>query len=173
MAASASEPVTEFDGSFSEPGASATPWGEARDVLQRAEIFWLTTVRGDGRPHVTPLIAVLHEDRLHFGTGPAEQKARNLERNRHCVLTTGSNRLDEGLDVIVEGEAVQVAEEQRLRSVAERFAGKYGEDWRFEVRGDGLWHPGGGHVLLFEVAATKAFAFHRGPYSQTTYRFTR
>jgi len=33
-------------------------WPEAREHLEMAELYWLTTVRGDGRPHVTPLIAV-------------------------------------------------------------------------------------------------------------------
>lgn len=171
MARTASDPVTDFDGRFSEPGASATPWSEAREVLAGAEIFWLTTVRRDGRPHVTPLLALWHDGRLHFTTGPGEQKARNLERNQHCVLTTGSNRFREGLDVVVEGGARQVRETERLQRVADAWAGKYGEDWRFEVRGDALWHVPG-HVLLFEVAATRAFAFRRGPYSQTAYRFT-
>ncbi|QFG25164.1 pyridoxamine 5'-phosphate oxidase family protein [Actinomadura sp. WMMB 499] len=33
-------------------------WPEARRLLEDAELYWLATVRADGRPHVTPLIGV-------------------------------------------------------------------------------------------------------------------
>lgn len=35
-------------------------------------------MRADGRPHVTPLVAVWLDGAPHFSTGPAEQKAVNL-----------------------------------------------------------------------------------------------
>jgi hypothetical protein len=52
------EPVAELDERFSDPGATATPWAKAREVLETAQLSWVTTVRADGRPHVTPLVAV-------------------------------------------------------------------------------------------------------------------
>jgi predicted pyridoxine 5'-phosphate oxidase superfamily flavin-nucleotide-binding protein len=52
------EPVAEVDERFSDPGAKATPWAKAREVLETAQLSWVTTVRADGRPHVTPLVAV-------------------------------------------------------------------------------------------------------------------
>ncbi|MEK8228511.1 pyridoxamine 5'-phosphate oxidase family protein [Oerskovia sp. M15] len=39
---------------FSSPGAVAVPWEDALTVLQTAEIFWLSTVRPDGRPTSRP-----------------------------------------------------------------------------------------------------------------------
>jgi len=99
------EPVAELDERFSDPGAKATPWAKAREVLETAQLSWVTTVRADGRPHVTPLVAVWLDDAVHFTTGPGEQKAVNLVRNPHVVMTTGCNRWDQGLDVMVEGEA--------------------------------------------------------------------
>ena len=36
---------------------------------------------------------------MHFCTGASERKARNLEHNRHCILTTGRNSLTKGLDL--------------------------------------------------------------------------
>lgn len=47
---------------FSEAGAAPTPWTTALQQVEEADTFWLSTVRPDGRPHVTPLIAVWHED---------------------------------------------------------------------------------------------------------------
>ena len=70
-----------------------------------AQLFWVTTVRPDGRPHSTPLVAVWLDDALHFCTGPTEQKAHNLVANPHVLLTTGDNGWKGGLDVVVEGPA--------------------------------------------------------------------
>jgi hypothetical protein len=40
--------------------------------------FWLSTARPDGRPHVTPFIAVWLDEALWFCTGADELKAKNL-----------------------------------------------------------------------------------------------
>ncbi|MEU0566658.1 pyridoxamine 5'-phosphate oxidase family protein [Nonomuraea sp. NPDC005983] len=167
------EPITELDARYSDEGATATPWAEACGHLERAGTFWLTTVRADGRPHVTPLLAVWHDGALWFCTGPAEQKARNLEANRGVALTTGVNSLHEGLDVVVEGPAEQVADAGRLQRLADAYAAKYGADWRFEVRDGAFHHPGGGRALVFEVVPVTAYGFRKGGYSHTRYRWPR
>ncbi len=143
----------------------------AREQLETAEIYWLTTVRRDGRPHVTPLGAVWNDGALHFCTGPGEQKARNLEANTHSAVTTGCNAIGEGLDLVVEGDAVRVTDEARLQRLADAWEAKYGGDWHFDVR-DGVFHHDAGEALVFEVAATTAFGFNKGePFSQTRWRF--
>ncbi len=112
------EPVPEQDIRFGDPEAAPTAWADVRRVLATAELFWISTVRADGRPHVAPLAAVWYDDRLHFCTGPQEQKAVNIARNPRVVLTTGCNLWKEGLDVVVEGTAVPVTDESRLRGLA-------------------------------------------------------
>jgi nitroimidazol reductase NimA-like FMN-containing flavoprotein (pyridoxamine 5'-phosphate oxidase superfamily) len=124
-------PVAELNAGFSSPGATARPWAEVSDVLTHAGIFWLSTVRGDGRPHVTPLPAVWHDGTLHFCTGDQEQKTRNLAANPRCVLTTGTPALRSGLDVIVEGTAVRVTGRERLERLAQLWLERH--DWPFEV----------------------------------------
>src|SRR6266540_4821502 len=52
------QPVTELDARFSSNDATPTGWEEARGQLEDAQVYWLSTVRPDGRPHVTPLLAV-------------------------------------------------------------------------------------------------------------------
>src|SRR3954467_13153380 len=105
------DPTTAIDSRFSQPDAAATPWTEAAAVLADAELYWLTTVRADGRPHVTPLIGVAEDEVVHFCTGLREQKARNLEQNTNVALTTGNNAWARGLDVVVEGTAVRVVDQ--------------------------------------------------------------
>ncbi|MEV6315689.1 pyridoxamine 5'-phosphate oxidase family protein [Streptomyces sp. NPDC051776] len=170
MAASAPEPVTELDERYSMKEASAIRWPTARGQLERAELFWLTTVRPDGRPHVTPLLAVWVDDALLFCTGPEERKAKNLRTNTHCILTTGCNRLNEGLDLVVEGDAVRVTDDVALQQAAAAYETKYGKDWHFDVR-DGAFQHEAGRALVFRVAPATAFGFAKGRYGQTRWRF--
>ena len=37
------EPVAELDPRFSSNDATVTPWAEARERLQQAEVFWLSS----------------------------------------------------------------------------------------------------------------------------------
>lgn len=79
------EPIVEVDPRYGMPGAAPTSWEVVRRVLETAELFWISTVRTDGRPHVTPLTAVWLGDALHFCTGPGEQKAVNLAAHPRCA----------------------------------------------------------------------------------------
>jgi len=135
-------PTAQLNADFSSPDPSATPWSKAQAQLERAEIFWLSTVRPDGRPHVTPLITVWLDGALYFCTGPAERKAHNLRSNAHCVLTTGCGTIGEGMDVVVEGDALPVTDETILQRVAELYAAKYGEPFIFTV-GEGAFQSDG------------------------------
>ena len=105
-------PRADFDSRYSDPQASATDWNPAREVLATTELSWLTTVRPDGRPHTTPLITVWHDDAVHFCTGPEERKHKNLDANPYVVLAAGPNAYSNGLDVVLEGEAVQVQDRE-------------------------------------------------------------
>ncbi|MFD3530826.1 pyridoxamine 5'-phosphate oxidase family protein [Streptomyces sp. NPDC058664] len=165
------DPRTSLDPRFSDPKAVPASWPDAAARLSAAEVFWLTTVRPDGRPHVTPLIAVWSDGALHFCTGPDERKARNLEGNPSVVLTTGTPALGEGFDLVVEGEAARVTDEDRLTALAEAYVEKYGPDWRFGVR-DGAFMGDGGTALVFAVAPRTVFGFAKGdPFGQTRWRF--
>ncbi|HXT34036.1 MAG TPA: pyridoxamine 5'-phosphate oxidase family protein [Chloroflexota bacterium] len=165
------EPITTIDPRFSDPGAVATGWDETRQVLETAELFWITTVRADGRPHVTPLVAVWLDGSIHFSTGAAEQKAANLRGNPHVILTTGCNRWDGGLDVVIEGEAVQLTDDAVLERLSAAWATKWDGRWRYEARGGAFHHEIGGAALVFSVAPTKILAFAKGNFSQTRHRF--
>jgi hypothetical protein len=170
-----SEPVGEL-GAFSSPGATAPPWAQVLKRLQDAEVFWISTVRPDGRPHVTPLLAVWLEDACYFSTGPGERKAENLLANRQCVLTAGRDRFADGLDIVIEGTASKVEAEAELRGVADVFEAKYGP--RF-TSPEGTWFGLGdsiraGGVLLYRVDASKILGFGKGEqFSQTRWRFAQ
>jgi general stress protein 26 len=161
----------ELDQRFSEPDAVATPWEETHRALDEAQLFWISTVRADGRPHVTPLVAVWLDGAIHFTTGADEQKAVNLRGNPHVILTTGCNRWDGGLDVVVEGDAVRQTDDETLERLAAAWATKWHGQWRFQVR-DGCFHqPPGGASLVFSVRPAKILAFAKGSFGVTRHRF--
>lgn len=160
----------EIDPRFSEPGAAPTSWAEAEEVLRRSEVWWISTLRADRRPHTTPLLTVWHQDALHFCTGTTEQKHRNLDGNPACTLTTGNSAFAEGLDLVVEGTAVAVTDAARLEVLAAGWATKYGDDWRFEVRDGAFFSEAGGTATVFAVRPDKLLAFRKGRFAQTRYR---
>jgi hypothetical protein len=117
-------PATTLDEVYSDPAATAVEWEETRRVLETAELFWVSTVRAD------------------------EQKCVNLRSNPHVVLTTGCNRWDGGIDVVVEGDAVRVTDDA--------------------FRGS----DGSGEALVFSVTPVKVFAHAKGdPFGATTHKF--
>ncbi len=163
------EPVPELDERFSGPGAKATPWATTQEALETAQLSWVTTVRADGRPHVTPLVAVWLDDAVHFTTGPGEQKALNLAANPHVVLTTGCNSWEEGLDVVVEGEARRVTDRATLERLAAAWAGKWDGSWQFQATDEGFQHDAG-MALVYAVEPAKVLAFGKGPFTHTRHR---
>jgi hypothetical protein len=116
--------------------------GRCPTRLAAAEIYWLCTVRPEGRPHVTPLIAVWQDGALVFCTGVDECKASNLAANPACTLTTGTNALNDGTDLVVEGSAIRVTDSDRLHAVSDAYGPKYGSDWHFKVADDALLGAG-------------------------------
>src|SRR4051812_36240546 len=167
-----SDPTAEIDSRFSDPEAGPTPWSDALHVLEHAELYWLTTVRTDGRPHVTPLIAVAQDGAMHFCTGLREQKARNLEHRPVVALTTGNNTWARGLDVVIEGTAIRVVDRDALQRLADALEEKYGSAWHFDV-GDGVFVGTGENVAaVFRIDPAKVLAFAKDPHAQTRYRFS-
>jgi uncharacterized pyridoxamine 5'-phosphate oxidase family protein len=167
-------PATTLDQRYSDADAHATGWEDTRELLETAELSWIATVRADGRPHVTPLVAVWVDDALYFHTGAEEQKFANLRTNPHVVLMTGCNRWDEGIDVVAEGRAVHVTDEKILTRVAEAFAIKWDGRWQLAVR-DGRFYNRNASDWpseVFEVQPAKAFAFAKGERAgATTHKF--
>ncbi|CAL9508859.1 hypothetical protein SUDANB171_03582 [Streptomyces sp. enrichment culture] len=181
MTSTRKEPLTSLDVRYSSPEARAMPWAEAWTMLESAELYWLSTVRPDHAPHVTPVLAVTHAGALYFTTGEQERKGRNLAANPACVLTTGCNSLTGGTDLVVEGRAERITGDALLQAVADAFLAKYGPDWHLTVRDGFLVLPGGGasgtesgegpRAAAFEVRPATAFGFRKGVYGQTRWRF--
>jgi nitroimidazol reductase NimA-like FMN-containing flavoprotein (pyridoxamine 5'-phosphate oxidase superfamily) len=169
----------KIDPRYGDASATAPPWDDIERLLTDAQLYWITTVRADGRPHAVPLVGVWHEGAFAFCTGQEEQKQRNLDSNPQVAVTTGSMGSDgwnRGKDVVVEGTAVRVTDTDSLQALADAWFAKYGEDWHFGVRGDEFVehsNSGGstkGGARVYRVAPAKVIAFG-DTHGQTTYRF--
>lgn len=158
---------------FSDPAASATSWGETEAALEKAELFWISTVRTDGRPHVTPVVAVWVDEAIWFATEKAEQKVANMRANPQVVMTTGCNEWDGGLDVVVEGEAVQETEDDALGRVTGAFAARWDGRWKWDAR-DGAFQAadGDGEAIVFRVTPARVWAHSKGDsFGETRHQF--
>lgn len=173
------EPVTTLDPQHSDPNAVATPWEETCRVLETTEMFWLSTVRADGRPHATPLVAVWLDGAIHFNTSYNDQKAINLRGNPHVLLTTGCT-WNSGLAVVVEGDAVQVTDDEVLGRLAQAWTTKWGGGvWLFQVHNGGFQLPNSATPdrthPVFSVTHPKVHSFVSpatdSPHSHTRYQF--
>ena len=99
-------------------------------------------------------MGVFLDGSMFFCTGPTEQKARNLRTDRRCQLMTGTDRWDDGLDIVIEGRAERVTDEVRLQALADLWESKFGEPWHFDVAGDHFVSDGGAQVAdVYEVVA--------------------
>lgn len=95
--------------------------------------FWLSTTDADGRPHLTGVGAFWVDGRYYFCGGPRSRKIRNLERDPRCAFGVAIH----GYDVALEGRAVRVTDDERLKSLAAVFATG---GWAPEVADGGFTH---------------------------------
>jgi general stress protein 26 len=163
---------------YGDPSAAAPPWSAIERHLTDTQLYWLVTVRRDGRPHAVPLCGLWLDGAFWFCTGDGEQKMRNLDHDRHVAVLAGPLGADgwaHGEDVAVEGVAADVTDHDVLERLTSGWAEKYDGDWRFAVRdgrfvelsrnGDG--QDGGARVFRVDPDKTLVFGEEHG---QTTYR---
>jgi hypothetical protein len=165
-----SAPAEHFDDRYGEPDAAPTAWSDAEVAIGAAELYWISTVRADGRVHVTPMIGLWLDATLVFTTGEMEQKALNLRHSPEAAVTTGCNQLHGGTDLVVNGKARRITSPEHLRRIADAYVAKYGEEWRFQV-GDGVLVSAGHPAHVLQVIPTTAYAFGKDPYSHTRWDF--
>jgi flavin reductase (DIM6/NTAB) family NADH-FMN oxidoreductase RutF len=62
------------------------PWSWALERLESATRYWVATVDESGAPHMMPVWAVWHDDRLWFSSGARSRKVRNLRAEPRCAV---------------------------------------------------------------------------------------
>ena len=110
-----------LDQATSAPGARLS-WRQARESLEAARLYWVVTVRPDGRPHAMPVEGIWLDGAFYFGAGPGTRRARNLGANPAVVVHSESTERA----VIIEGFAERVTEVETLERLSDLNETKYG-----------------------------------------------
>lgn len=137
------------------------PWSHVTDRLERARIFWVASVRPNGRPHAVPLWGVWLDGTLYFEGGPDTRHGRNIAANPAVSV-----HLESGDDVVIlEGEVAEVKQPDHVITtrLAESFQSKY---QGYEPTPES-WDGGG----LFAMRIHKALAWTKFPTDTTRFRF--
>jgi hypothetical protein len=112
-----------------EQGTGLLPWSWAEERLARSHDYWLATVMPSGVPHLMPVWAVWHDDRLWFSSANGSRKARNLATEPWCTVST-DNPLE---PVIVRGRAGRVTVQEQLERMLAAENAKYGTDYGLDM----------------------------------------
>ena len=120
-------------------GTDAIPWNRPLDLLDGGAFHegaaaFLGTVRPDGRPHSVMIGPAWYDGHVYFQTGHQTRKARNLDVNPACTLSTSLT----GIDLVFQGVAEGVTDGPTLEAVAAvwRDGG-----WAAEASEDGIVAP--------------------------------
>jgi Pyridoxamine 5'-phosphate oxidase len=100
------------------------PWSWARQRLEKSHNYWITTAKPGGAPHTMVVWGLWLDGRFLFSTGRQSRKARNLAKNRHCIVCT--EHADQA--VIVEGIAENTTDVALRRKFLKRYEHKYAFD---------------------------------------------
>ena len=112
-------------------GAKPLPWSRVLKQLDSDPqgTFWLATTRPDGRPHVAGIGALWVDGKIYFVSGARTRKSRNLAANPKCALSVSLT----GIDLVLEGAAIRVADRPTLLRLAKRYAA---QGWPARVSGE-------------------------------------
>ncbi|TCK26609.1 pyridoxamine 5'-phosphate oxidase family protein [Pseudonocardia endophytica] len=121
-----------------------------RSRLQDDEIAWLTTVRRDRTPHITPVWFVFDNGVWWIGCNARSVKARNCRVNPAVAVALDGGRAP----VVAEGTASVLAAEFPPEVVA-----RLGEKYRWDVEAD----DGSGPRALIKVTTTRWLLWGTAP----------
>lgn len=123
-------------------GKGLLPWSWADERLQGRYIWWLSTTRPDGRPHLMPVWAVWLGDCVGFSTGAGTAKAKSIAANKYVSIVPERGTQS----VIIEGEVAAVPEDRKRQ-----FFDTYKEVYETDV--EEMGEP------VYVIWPTKVFGF--------------
>jgi len=110
-------------------GTGLLPWSWAVERLAHSHDYWLATVTTHGAPHLMPVWAVWHEDRLWFSSANGSRKARNLTANARCTVSTDNPQEP----VVAHGRTERVTSPEALTAMLAAENAKYRTSYGAEM----------------------------------------
>src|SRR6185295_10383571 len=62
------------------------PWKWAEQRLRKSHNYFIVTTRPGGAPHAMPVWGIWVDSVFYFSTGRTSRKAKNLAKNKRCVV---------------------------------------------------------------------------------------
>jgi len=90
-------------------------WDEVEKKLESATVYWLSSTRPDGRPHVVPRDGTWVDGGLYYGGSPQTVHSRNTSKNPHVAVHIG-----DGQEVVIVEGAIEI--EKPSKEMAQRLA---------------------------------------------------
>jgi nitroimidazol reductase NimA-like FMN-containing flavoprotein (pyridoxamine 5'-phosphate oxidase superfamily) len=145
-------PAIPQDYGIAEDDTGMLEWEDVAVLLARAPVYWVSTVRGDGEPHLTPIWGAFTADTAYFEGGRTTQWARNLlGGNGRCHLGVDH----EGTQVMVRGPAEMVTVDAPTQTaIADVYEAKY----PYRPTGSEFWKVAPDAVLAWSTTDLDAFA---------------
>jgi general stress protein 26 len=112
-----------------EDGIGLLPWSWAEERLVRSHDYGLAMVTPSGAPHLMPVWAIWHEERLWFSSAKGSRKALNLADEPRCTLSTE----DPFEPIVVQGRARQITDRGDLETMLAAENAKYGTDYGLDM----------------------------------------
>jgi PPOX class probable F420-dependent enzyme len=110
-------------------GTGLLPWSWAVRRLAGSHDYWLATVTPQGAPHLMPVWAVWHDDRLWFSSANGSRKARNLTADARCTVSTDNPQEP----VVAHGRAERVTSPEALAAMLAAENAKYQTSYGAEM----------------------------------------
>jgi hypothetical protein len=104
-------------------------WTDVEGKLEVATVYWISSTRPDGRPHVVPRDGMWLDGALYYGGSPKTVHYRNITQNPHVAIHVG-----DGQEAIIAEGVVEIekpTEEMAQRLSDESFV-KYPQYGRIE-----------------------------------------
>jgi len=110
---------------YADHPASYVDWEWVAVQMTRAENYWLSSVRPDGRPHVVPRWGAFLDNKLYYDGSPQTRHAQNIMKNPHVTL-----HLESGTKVVIMEGTSKPADKPGLefaKQLAKAISSKYSD----------------------------------------------
>ena len=126
-------------------------WGRVAGVLRDARIYWVSTTRADGTPHLIPIWGAWVDDAAYIEGGDETLWARNLAAG--SAVHVGIDH--DGVQVMVRGRATKREVDSATQtSIADVYAAKH----PYRPEGHAFWEIRPWTVLAWDTGTIDSFA---------------
>jgi hypothetical protein len=160
----ASRPLIPKDYGVPQGEETMLPWAMVEEQLHQERIYWVCTVRPDGRPHSVPLWGAWFNERFYFDGSSQTRHVRNLMENPAVSV-----HLESGEEVVIIdgiGRAVGKPDRDLAMGVYKIYKSKYAGYPGYDPTPE-MWDEGG----LYEVVPQRVLAWRNFPNDATRWVF--